>query len=502
MTANIRKRIEAMSMSATGTIRQAMRSIERGALGVALLIEPRTKHFVGLVTDGDIRRALLKGYGLKSPVTTVQRLVPKTARAGMSLQQVSALFSEPVGVVPLLDEDGRVADLAVFNRRGYIPVAEPSLGEKELLNVLECVLTGWVSSAGKFITRFEEMFAEFCGTRYAIATSNGTTALHLALLALGIGPGDEVIVPTLTFISTASAVSHTGARAVFVDSELETWNIDPNLIEEAITSRTKAIIPVHLYGHPASMSPILDIAARHNLAVIEDAAEAHGACYKGQRVGGIGDMGAFSFYGNKIITTGEGGMVVTNRADLSEKIRLLRNHGMSPEHRYWHLELGYNYRMTNLQAALGVAQLEKVQTLLAKRRRLFEIYNGKLGSIPGVTLPPSAPWADSVCWLYTILIDKTVFGMSRDALMESLREENIETRPMFIPLHLQPLYRDGSSSRSFPNAEMLAHRGLSLPSSANLRVADVERVAEVISYLAKRDQTLEKPGKKAERGRP
>ncbi len=501
MASGIKERIEAMSMPATGTIRQAMRSIERGALGVALLIEPGTKRFVGLVTDGDIRRALLNGYGLESPVSLVSRPEPKTGHVGMSLEEVAALFSEPVRVVPLLNDDGQVEDLAVFDRRLRLPVAEPSLGEKELLYVTECVLTGWVSSAGKFVKRFEEMFAEFCGTRYAIATCNGTTALHLALLALGVGPGDEVIVPTLTFVSTASAVSHTGARPVFVDSELETWNIDPNLIEEAITSRTKAIIPVHLYGHPANMSPILDIAACHNLAVIEDAAEAHGACYKGQRVGGIGDMGVFSFYGNKIITTGEGGMVVTNRADLAEKVRLLRNHGMSPEHRYWHLELGYNYRMTNLQAALGVAQLEKIHTLLAKRRRLFEIYNSKLGSIPGVTLPPSAPWADPVCWLYTILIDKAVFGMSRDALMGSLRKENIETRPIFIPLHLQPLYRDSSSSRPFPNAEVLAHRGLSLPSSANLQTADVDRVAEVISYLSKRNQTLEEPGKKAKRGR-
>lgn len=480
MTSDIKERIEAMSLPANGTIRQAMQAIDRGALGMALLIEPETKRFVALVTDGDIRRALLNGYGLESPVAAVPRPEPKTARVGMSSEQVAALFSDPVRVVPLLNDDSQVVDLAVFDRRVRLPIAEPSLGEKELLYVSECVLTGWVSSAGKFVTRFEEMFAGFCGTRYAIATSNGTAALHLALLALDIGPGDEVIVPTLTFIATANAVTYTGACPVFVDSEPDTWNIDPNLIEEAITPRTKAIIPVHLYGHPANMDPILEIATHYGFAVVEDAAEAHGARYKGRHVGGIGDIGIFSFYGNKIITTGEGGMVVTDRADLAEQVRMLRDHGMSPKRRYWHPVLGYNYRMTNIQAALGVAQMEKVDAILSAKRRIARVYNERLREVPGITLPPDSPWAYNVYWLYSVLVNAGDFGHTRDDLITRLSEQGIETRPLFLPVHTQPIYNSG---QRLPVAEHLAANGLSLPSAVGLRVEDVARVAEAVANL-------------------
>lgn len=478
MTLNLPKeRLSAISISVNSTIRETLQAIDRGALGIALLIEPETRRFVGLVTDGDIRRALLSGYGLESSVSLVQRPQSKTAPLGMSQEEIAGMFSDPIRVVPLLDENGTVADIAVFDKRVRLPVAEPYLNEKELAYVTECVLTGWVSSAGKFVTRFEEMLAEFCGTRYAIATSSGTTALHLALLALDIGPGDEVIVPTFSFIATANAVTYTGAKAVFVDSDLETWNINPNLIEEHITSRTKAIVPVHLYGHPANMDSILDIAQRHNLAVIEDAAEAHGARYKGRPVGGIGDLGAFSFYGNKIITTGEGGMVVTNRSNLADKIRLLRDHGMSKDRRYWHPVLGYNYRMTNLQAALGVAQMEKIERILAAKARIAAAYTQGLSDIPGVKLPPNAEWAESVCWLYSILIDSQKFSVRRDILMKVLNENNIDTRPLFPPIHLQPIYNTG---KPLPIAESLSEKGLSLPSSVNLLAEDIERTIEII----------------------
>ena len=476
----MKSRIKQMSLSYDGTIREALQSIDMGALGLALLVDLRTEKFCGLVTDGDIRRALLKGSGLESPVASVSRPEPKTAHVGMSPEQVAALFSEPVRVVPLLDDDGQVVDLAIFDRRMRLPVAEPSLGEKELLYVSECVLTGWVSSAGKFVTRFETAFADFCGTRYAVATSNGTTALHLALLALDIGPGDEVIVPTFTFIATANAVTYTGARSVFVDSDPETWNIDPNLIEAAITPRTKALIPVHLYGHPADMDPILDIAARHNLAVIEDAAEAHGAHYKGRRVGNIGDISIFSFYGNKIITTGEGGMVVTNRADLAEKVHMLRDHGMSKERRYWHPVLGYNYRMTNLQAALGVAQMERIETILANKLKVAAMYKHNLQDLKGVTLPPNADWAENVFWLYTVLIDEQEFDMSRDEIMASLKLAGVDSRPTFPPVHQQPIYDTG---QTFPIAEQLGKTGLSLPSLPNLQEIEVARVAQKLRDL-------------------
>ncbi|WP_269465851.1 aminotransferase class I/II-fold pyridoxal phosphate-dependent enzyme [Picosynechococcus sp. PCC 7117] len=478
MKTNInRESIQAMSLSYKGTIRQAMQAIDQGSLGTALLVEPDTQVFVGLVTDGDIRRAILKGYGLESPISDVPRPNSKTARLGMSSEEVASLFSDPVRVIPLLDEHHRVADLAIFDNRMRLPVAEPSLGEKELSYVTECVLTGWVSSAGKFVTRFEEMMADFCGTRYAIATSSGTTALHLALLSLGIGCGDEVIVPSLTFIATANAVSYTGARPVFVDSETETWNLDPDLIEQSITPQTKAIIPVHLYGHPCNLDPILEIANRYNLSVIEDAAEAQGALYKGKIVGGIGDLGTFSFYGNKIITTGEGGIVVTNRSDLAEKVRILRDHGMSSQKRYWHPVLGYNYRMTNIQAALGVAQMERVDGIIAAKKRIAQAYTTGLQNVAGIQLPPEADWANSVFWLYSILIDDQAFEMDRDRLMEVLKSKNIETRPLFPPLHLQPIYNQGEV---LPIAEKLSKQGLSLPSAISMSNSDIQRTIEAI----------------------
>jgi perosamine synthetase len=326
------------------------------------------------------------------------------------------------------------------------------------------------------------MFAEFCGTRFAIATSNGTTALHLILVALGIGKGDEVIVPSMTFIATANAVLYTGAVPVFVDSEDHTWNIDPQLIERAITPRTKAIIPVHLYGHPADMDPILEIARVHKLAVIEDAAEAHGAEYKGKKVGGLGVAGMFSFYGNKIITTGEGGMIVTNDKCLAEKMKLYRDHGMSPTRRYWHTVLGYNYRLTNIQAAIGVAQLERIEAIIRTKFEISALYHQNLEGISGLIRPPQAVWAKNVYWLYSILIEKD-FGISRDELMRELSSLDIDTRPFFPAVHTQPVY---NTRQDLPVAQALAEKGLSLPSSAGLQDHEVVRVCTAIKNVQAR----------------
>lgn len=473
--------IAAISISVETDLLGVLGAINRGAIGAALLVDDEGR-FVSLVTDGDVRRGLLGGVQLDAPISAVPRPQSIVGRIGMSADEIGELFSGQVRMVPLLDEDGRVADLALFDRRARLPVAEPLLGDRELLYVTECVLSGWISSAGPFVTRFEKAFAEFCGTRHAIAVGNGTQALHLAMLALDIGPGDEVIVPSLTFIATANAVVYTGAHAVPVDSDPGTWNIDPALVEAAITPRTKAIVPVHLYGHPADLDPILEIASRHGIAVVEDAAEAHGARYKGRRVGGIGEIGVFSFYGNKIVTTGEGGMVVTDRDDLADRMRILRSHGMSPDRRYWHPVLGYNYRLTNLQAAVGVAQMERIEEILESKRRVAERYADGLAGIPGITLSPEAPWAWSVFWLYSILVDEAVFGMSRDELMDALDAEGVEARPLFPPVHEQPLYRDG---RSLPVSEALAASGLSLPSAVNLTDAEIARVTGLIARLAK-----------------
>src|SRR6266498_5612724 len=255
-----------------------------------------------------------------------------------------------------------------------IPVAAPSIGEEEIANVMEAMRSGWISSLGAFIGEFEREFAAFCGARHGVAVSNGTVSLHLALVAAGVGPGDEVVIPSLTFVATANVVRYCGATSVFVDSERETWQLDPAALEARITPRTRAIIPVHLYGHPCDMDPILQFAARRGLAVVEDAAEAHGAQYRGRRVGGLGTTGCFSFYGNKLITTGEGGICVTDDGALAERLRLLRDHGMDPKRTYWHDTVGYNYRMTNLQAAVGVAQFKKLGAFIEKKRQIARRY--------------------------------------------------------------------------------------------------------------------------------
>jgi len=354
-----------------------------------------------------------------------------------------------------------------------IPVAEPCLGEEELKNVIEAVKSGWISSKGKFIEEFEEKFARYCGRKYGVATSNGTVALHLALKALGIGKGDEVIVPTLTFVATANAVTYCNAKPVFIDSHPEYWCINPDKIEEKITPRTKAIIPVHLYGHPCDMDLIMEIAEDHNLYVIEDAAEAHGAEYKGEKVGSFGDISCFSFYGNKIITTGEGGMCLTNNEELAEKMRILRDHGMNPNRRYWYDEIGFNYRMTNLQAAIGVAQLKKLDEFVEKKRQIAEWYAEELKELEEkriIKLHPEMPWAKCVYWMYSILIEDKA-EISRDELMKKLEEKGIETRPFFVPMHVLPMYNMGEI---LPISEELARKGLNLPSSVNLKKNQVE----------------------------
>lgn len=364
-----------------------------------------------------------------------------------------------------------------------IPVAEPYLGKEELTNVIEAVRSGWISSKGKFIPEFEESFAKYCGNRYGVATSSGTTALHLALEALGIGEGDEVIVPVLTFIATANAVRYTRASPVFVDSHPDYWCLDPGKIEPAITARTKAIIPVHLYGHPCDMDAIMDVAQRHKLLVIEDAAEAHGAEYKGKKVGSFGDVACFSFFGNKIITTGEGGMCLTNDERLAERMRILRDHGMNPGKRYWYDFIGFNYRMTNLQAAVGVAQVKKLDEFAERKRAIARTYSSLLKDIDGVVLPPEMAWAKSVYWMYSVLIAPTL--ISRDELIERMGGNGVETRPLFYPIHKMPPYQSGAA---FPVAESLSKRGISLPSAVGLLPQDISLVANAVKEIIRASQ--------------
>jgi perosamine synthetase len=365
------------------------------------------------------------------------------------------------------------------HRHGIIPVCQPTLGGNELKYITDAVETNWISSAGSYIPRFEALFAEKVGARYGVACTNGTVALHLALATLGLEDGDEVIIPTFTMIATANAATYLGAKPVLVDSELNTWNMDLNQLEDAITPRTKAIVLVHTYGHPVDMDVLNEIAARHGIFVLEDAAEAHGALYKGRPVGSLGDAASFSFYGNKIITTGEGGMVTTNRQDVARLAWNLRDHAFSTERHFWHKFVGYNFRMTNLQAAIGLAQTEQLEKFVAARRANAACYTELLSQIPGVVTPPEAPWAKNVFWMYGILLNKE-FGLSRDQLRTALAARSIETRTFFIPMHCQPIYFDQYRGQRFPVAEDLCRRGLYLPSASNLTREDIHSVVEAI----------------------
>lgn len=365
-----------------------------------------------------------------------------------------------------------------------ILVCEPELSGKELDYVTDCVKSTWISSKGKYVDEFESKFAQYCGCSHGITTTNGTTALHLALATIGVGKGDEVIIPAFTMAACAVSVLYTGATPVLVDSEPDTWCMDINQLEAKITPRTKVIMPVHMYGHPCDMQPILDIASKRGITIVEDAAEAHSAEYRGRRVGGIGQMGCFSFYANKIITTGEGGMVITSDVRLAEKAKALKDLAHSPQRRFLHTMVGFNYRMTNVQAAIGLAQLEYIDKLSEKRRRNAKRYNSLLTKIPGIRLPVERPWARNVYWMYSVVLDDN-FGLTRDKLMAELARRGIETRPMFIPMHQQPAFLELGLFRneSYPVAEDLAWRGLNLPSGPGLG-DKVDLICEEIKKIA------------------
>lgn len=368
----------------------------------------------------------------------------------------------------------------------FVPVASPVIGDMEIEFVTDAVKSTWVSSIGPYIDRFEREFANYVGVPNAVAVSNGTIGLHLALHSLGIGPGDEVIVPDLTFVATAHAVLQTGAQPVFVDVEPDTWCMDPVAVARAVTPHTKAIIPVHLYGHPVDMPGIQAVVDEHNLIVVEDAAEAHGAEVNGRRVGSMSSAGVFSFYGNKIITTGEGGMITTSDDDLAVRLRFLRDHGMDSARRYYHTELAFNYRITNLQAALGVAQMLRIEEFIAKKRMISQWYQDALSEMPGIQFHVERPWARNVYWLACIVLTDD-FPLSRQALVKALRQVGIDTRPFFVPMHELPhlvgFRQVGREGNTCLHATRLGRQGLNLPSSCNLDEDTVHWICEEFKRL-------------------
>ena len=371
-----------------------------------------------------------------------------------------------------------------------IPVNEPLLGQRELEYVTECLRTGWISSAGRFIEEFEAQWAAYCVMKYGIAVSNGTTALQVAVRCLDLKPGDEVILPTLTIISCALAIVECGGVPVLVDSVPRTWCMDVSQVAAKITKRTRAIMPVHIYGHPVDMDPLLDLAEKHGLVIIEDAAEVHGAEYLSgrdganpawRRCGGLGHISTFSFYANKPITTGEGGMVLTSDPGHAARARRLRNLCFRPERRFYHTELGYNCRLTNLQAALGLAQLERFDEIVAKKRWMGQAYTGRLKDIPLLQLPVEERWAKHVYWMYGLVLDEAA-GMDAAEFARRLRTLGVETRPFFLGMHEQPVFlqRGLFQGEHCPVAERIARQGLYLPSGLALTESQLDQVCEAV----------------------
>ena len=471
-------------VSESDTLKKGLEVLDHNGLGTLFVVDNK-KVIRGILTDGDIRRGLLKGMLLDEPIGGVMNksfvfLHYKTDNA-----QILQTLNSKIKIVPLVDDNGVIIDYASSQHLRRIMVASPMLTGNELAYVTECIRTNWISSQGKFVKQFEELFSTTHNDMVALAVSNGTVALHLALEALSIGPGDEVLVPDLTFAASVNAILYTGATPVLVDIDPDTWTIDLLAAEKAITPKTKAIMPVHLYGHPCDMNGIVALASGYDLRIVEDCAEALGSFFEQRPVGVFGDASTFSFFGNKTITTGEGGMVLFRDHKVGARAAMLRDHGMQKDKRYWHQEIGYNYRMTNLQAAVGVAQFERLSEFVEAKKRIANKYNDLLSTFPFFTLPVEKSWAINSYWLYTFLINSDA-PFTRVELAEFLGSKGIETRPTFYCMHEMPPYKHLGKLEFLRVSREVSMRGMSLPSSVNLSEAELSYISGSIKEFVKK----------------
>ncbi len=474
--------IQELLITADKAVKDALKIIDANAQGTCFVVDSNGK-LIGVITDGDIRRSLIEGKDLSSKVSEVMQTKFTSLPVNTPIHQIQAKISQTIRHIPLVDENNIPVDYASFTRAHRIPVMTPLLSGNELKYVTECITTGWISSQGAYVKKFEQQFAEYSKMKFGVAVSNGTVAIHLALAALGIGEGDEVIVPDLTFAASINGVIYTGATPVIADIDPETWTLSPSAVEKLITPKTKAIMPVHIYGHPCHMDELMAIAKKHNLLVVEDCAEALGALYKGQHVGSFGDAATFSFFGNKTITTGEGGMVLFKDEAVCNKAMVLRDHGMSKQKRYWHDFVGFNYRMTNIQAAIGVAQLERLDEFVESKRKMAAAFNAGLSKHKSITVPPEMDWAFNGYWLYTCIVDPDG-GVTRDELIEKLMKNGVETRPVFYPLHEMPPYiqyvREG---QTFEVTDHISRNGISLPSSVTITAEEQNSILNAVNAI-------------------
>lgn len=468
--------VEIVTVKRRESLREALKVIDRGAIGACFVVDDDHK-LAGVLSDGDVRRSLLTGGSLDDLISTWLRPDYVSLPSDSPSSAIRSALTSRIRFVPLVDVSGCLVDYASHARMPRIPVLEPVLGETELEYLTDCIRTGWVSSSGPYVRQFEEMIAASIGVPHTVAVSNGTVALHLALISLEIGPGDEVIVPDVTFAASANAIIHAGAEPVFCDIDTDSWNIDAHKAADLVGPRTKAIMPVHLYGNPCAMDELVEVADRNGLRVIEDCAESLGSTYRGRSAGRFGDASTLSFFGNKVITTGEGGMICFQDADAAERARLLRDHGMSRLTKYWHDVVGYNYRMTNMQAAVGVAQMERIGAILESKTAIGHRYESLFSQIDSIEIQRIDPSSSSNYWLFTVLLPE---WSDRDAVAARLRERGIDSRPMFHPLSAMRPYARYRTNIDRNAVAALTSRGLSLPSAASLPLSDVGFIADTL----------------------
>jgi perosamine synthetase len=474
-------KLEDLCIEHSAKLRDALVKMDRNAQGILFVHD--NHRLLGVLTDGDARRSIISGKTINSAITNIYNKNCKYLKHDASTEEIQASLGERIKVIPLVDGDRNIVDYSSIYRLHRTPVLEPLLGGNELEYVTDCIKTNWISSQGKYVTQFENAVREYCKADYVLAVSNGTVALHLSLVALGIGPGDEVIVPDITFGASLNSVLMAGAIPVIVDVDPQTWNICPKLIAKTITAKTKAIMPVHIYGVPCDLQSIQKIAEQHNLLIVEDCAEALGSTINGKHVGTFGDAGTFSFFGNKVITCGEGGAIIFKDKDIFEKSKILRDHGMTPGKRYWHEVMGFNYRLTNLQAAVGCAQFEQLSGFREKRKRILAWYETYLMSSGYFYKQKLEAGYEPSYWLFTVTLNDMA-TIDRDVLIEKMSKLGVDSRPIFYPMSTLPAF-ETCPTHLTGNSVAISKRGISLPTSVYLEEQDIKSISEkIISCIA------------------
>lgn len=482
------KKIESIILQENNTIKDAMELIGKTGLRIVFVVD-HNKKLLGIATDGDIRRALLVDKDFESPIKKIMITKPITAQKGTAAKKLLEIMLEKtIQEIPIVDDKGVLLDIVLFRDLKNIPLSSPDITHREV-EIINQVLSTPFLSIGPKIKEFEKKIADYIGTKYAIAVNSGTSGLHLCVRSLDIKDGDEVITTPFSFIASANCILFERAKPVFVDIDENTLCINADKIEEKITKKTKAILPVHIFGHPCEMNKIMEIAQKYNLAVIEDACEALGSEYKNKKVGTFGNAAVFAFYPNKQITTGEGGIVVTNDEKIAKLCQSIRNQGRD-EGDAWlsHSRLGYNYRMTEISAALGAVQMERINDILKKRREIADLYNMRLSKIGGIKIPYISPNVKISWFVYiTRLDDKRFSRQDRNKVIQELENRGINCRDYFPPIHLEPFYINtfGYKEGSFPITEKISSLTIALPFYNNIAERQIDYICETIEGIIK-----------------